>query len=72
LGAGLAEYTMRLALAEMALRWEFEPARVDYDVRRNIAMGPRYGVPLRIKAQRQPNWAITHSAVQGEFEHVHA
>jgi cytochrome P450 len=72
LGAGLAEYTMRLALAEIMLHWEFEPARADHDVRRNIAMGPRYGVPLRIKAQRQPDWAITHSEVRGELEHVHA
>jgi cytochrome P450 len=72
LGAGLAEYTLRLALAEIALRWEFEPARVDRDVRRNIAMGPRYGVPLRIKAERQPNWAGVNSTVRGELEYVHA
>ena len=55
LGAGLAEYTMRLALFEAALNWDFEPAREDYDARLNVAMGPKYGIPLRIKARRTPN-----------------
>jgi cytochrome P450 len=54
LGAGLAEYTMRIALAEMVLHWDFEAAAVDRDIRHDLAMGPKYGVPLRIKARRQP------------------
>jgi cytochrome P450 family 110 len=54
LGAGLAEYTSRLALAEIVSHWDFEPARADRDTRLNVAMGPRRGVPLRITAQRKP------------------
>lgn len=56
LGAGLAEYSIRIALAEIAINWEFEPAGTDRDVRLNIAMGPKHGVRLRIKAKRTPNW----------------
>ena len=55
IGAALAEYEMRIALAEMVLHWEFEPAAVERDVRHDVAMGPKYGVPLRIKARRSPN-----------------
>jgi cytochrome P450 len=51
LGSGLAEYTMRITLAEIALRWELESASVDRDIRHDLAMGPKYGVPLRIKAR---------------------
>lgn len=56
IGAGLAEYSARIALAEIAIHWEFEPAGVDRDVRLNIAMGPKHGVRLRIKSRRNPNW----------------
>jgi len=56
LGAGLAEYSMRIALAEIALNWEFESVGEDRDVRLNIAMGPKHGVRLRIKSKRNPNW----------------
>jgi len=52
MGAGLASYTMRLALFELAQTWDYELAGKDYDMRRNIAMGPRHGVRLRIKAKR--------------------
>ena len=55
LGAGLAEYTMRITLAEIVSQWDFEPARVDYDTRLNVAMGPKYGIPLRIKGKYIPN-----------------
>lgn len=54
LGAGLAEYTMRLSLAEMVRQWDFEPAGLDYDARLNVAMGPKHGIPLRIR-ERQPS-----------------
>jgi cytochrome P450 len=56
MGAGLAEYSTRIALAEMALNWEFEPAAEEHDARLNIAMGPKRGVRLRIKSRRIPNW----------------
>jgi cytochrome P450 len=55
LGAGLAEYTMRITLAEVVTRWDFEPASIDYDTRLNVAMGPKYGIPLRIKGKYIPN-----------------
>ena len=48
LGAGLAEYTMRISLAEAVRTWTFEAAAVDRDIRHDIAMGPKLGVPLRI------------------------
>jgi cytochrome P450 len=49
MGAGLAEYTMRIALAEVITHWDIEAAVEDFDTRRNIAMGPKYGIRLRIK-----------------------
>jgi len=55
IGAALAEYEMRIALAEMVLHWDFEPAAVERDVRHDVAMGPKKGVPLRIKARCSPN-----------------
>lgn len=51
LGAGLAQYTMRIALAEIVTRWDFEPIGIDHDVRVNIAMGPQHGVRLHLKAR---------------------
>ena len=57
LGAGLAEYSMRIALAEIVTHWEFEPVGVDYDTRRNIAMGPKHGIKLRIQARRNPHYS---------------
>ena len=48
MGAGLAEYTLRLALAEAVTHWDFETTGVDKDIRHDLAMGPKYGVPLRI------------------------
>ncbi len=52
MGAGLAEYSMRIALAEIAMRWDFEPAGMDYDIRLNVAMGPQKGIPVRIKNRK--------------------
>ena len=52
MGAGLAEYTLCLALAEAATHWNFETAGVDKDIRHDLAMGPKYGVPLRIIGRR--------------------
>jgi cytochrome P450 len=52
MGAGLAEYTLRLALAEAVTHWDFETAGVDKDIRHDLAMGPKYGVPLRIIGRR--------------------
>src|SRR5262245_50738038 len=54
LGAGLADSTLRIGVAEATMGWLFEPARVDHDTRHDLAMGPKYGVPLRILGRRQP------------------
>jgi cytochrome P450 len=53
LGAGLSDFEMRIALAEIVMHWDFEPAAVERDVRHDIAMGSRRGVPLRITARRE-------------------
>jgi len=52
LGSGLSDYEMRIALAEIASHWNFEPATVEIETRHDIAMGPKNGVPLRILGQR--------------------
>jgi cytochrome P450 family 110 len=54
LGAALSDYEMRISLAEIVSAWSFEPARVERDIRHDIAMGPKTGVPLRITARRNP------------------
>ena len=48
LGAGLSDYEMRIVLAEIVTHWEFEPAAVEQDIRHDLAMGPKNGVPLHI------------------------
>jgi len=53
LGAVLGEYEMRSAVAEMALGWDFAPAKTEREIRHNLAMGPKYGVRLQINRRRQ-------------------
>lgn len=53
LGAALAEYSMRIALAEIVQCWDFEPDGVDKDVRLNVANGPQKGIPIRIQGRRK-------------------
>src|SRR6185436_13794269 len=67
MGAGLAEYTLRLSLAEIALHWEFEPASLDYDSRHDLAMSPKYGVPLRILGRRTPRQAVEAMVLEKEL-----
>lgn len=52
LGAALSEYETRISLAEMVLAWDFETAAIDYDVRHDVAMGPKNGVRLNITRRR--------------------
>ncbi len=52
LGSGLSDYEMRIALAEIVTRWEFEPSAIEREIRHDIAMGPKNGVRLRIKGRR--------------------
>jgi len=54
LGAGLSDFEMRIALAEIVTHWDFEPARVEQEIRHDIAMGPKAGVPLRLLDRRAP------------------
>ena len=67
LGAALSEYETRISLAEMVLRWDFETAATDHDVRHDVAMGPKYGVRLRIlprqSAHPQPS-ELMKTAIQ--------
>ncbi len=70
LGAGLSDYEMRIALAEIALRWDFEPAAVELDIRHDIAMGPKHGVLLRIKARRQLGHSSVFSVAREEAVHA--
>jgi cytochrome P450 len=53
LGAAFSDYEMRIALACVVTRWEFEPAGNEREVRHNIAMGPGHGVRLRVKRRRR-------------------
>jgi cytochrome P450 len=52
IGAALSDYEVRISLAEIVMRWDFEPATVEHDVRHDIGMGPRKGVRLRILGRR--------------------
>jgi cytochrome P450 len=60
LGGALAEYTMRIATAEAVLGWDFETAGVDRDVRLDLTMGPKFGVPLRILRDRRSESRTNH------------
>ena len=52
LGAGLAEYSMRIALAEIVMSWDFEAAGADRDIRYNVACGPEKRIPIRLIGRR--------------------
>jgi cytochrome P450 len=52
LGAALSDYEMRLALATIVTRWEFENIGEEREVRQNLGMGPKYGVRLRLGRRR--------------------
>ena len=52
LGMALAEYQLRLALADIVTRWDLAPDGEDQDVRRNIGMGPKHGLLMRVVGRR--------------------
>jgi cytochrome P450 len=52
LGAAFSDYEMRIALAAIVTRWEFELAGGERETRHNIAMGPKHGVRVRMKRRR--------------------
>jgi hypothetical protein len=70
LGAGLAEYTMRIAVAECVTRWNFTSPTMDRDIRNDLAMGPKYGAPLRIIDRREQKSASA-SRPSKTLEKVH-
>jgi cytochrome P450 len=67
LGAALSDYEMRIALAEIVTRWEFAPAAPEVEIRHDIAMGPKHGVPLRVTARRAP---APNAAARGAAVHA--
>jgi cytochrome P450 len=69
LGAALSDYEMRIALAEIVTGWDFEPAVPEVEIRHDIAMGSRHGVPLRVVARRTPGLAPA-SAAPGDALHA--
>jgi cytochrome P450 len=60
LGSGLSDYEMRIALAQIVMRWEFEPTATESEIRHDIAMGPKHGVRLRINSRYNP-WVSTYA-----------
>ena len=53
MGAGLAEYSMRITLAEIVTQWDFEPTEIDSDIRLNVGMGPKKRIPVRVDRRRK-------------------
>ncbi|MDZ4858508.1 MAG: cytochrome P450, partial [Candidatus Hydrogenedentes bacterium] len=53
IGASLAAFEIRVALATIVMRWELESLGTERDARKNIVMGPKRGVPMRVTARRQ-------------------
>jgi cytochrome P450 len=52
LGATLSDYEMRIALATIATRWEFEIVGEEKEIRHNIGTGPKHGVRMRVAGRR--------------------
>jgi cytochrome P450 len=51
-GAHLSDYEMRIALAMIVTRWEFEIVGEDKEIRHNIGTGPKRGVRTRVAGGR--------------------
>jgi cytochrome P450 len=56
LGAAFAEAELAIALAEIVSRWELQLATAEPEraIRRNVTMGPKNGVRVRVVGPRQP------------------
>ncbi len=63
LGSGLAEFSMRIVLAEVVQHWDFETAAEDFDTRHDLAMGPQKGVPLRILGHLSEGLSLSHANI---------
>jgi cytochrome P450 len=53
IGAAFAEYQVRVALATIVTRWELDALGKDREARKNLSMGPKRGVPMRVLGRRQ-------------------
>lgn len=52
LGAAFSNFEARIVLGTLVSGFELEPLAVDARVRRNITMGPKDGVPMRVVGRR--------------------
>jgi cytochrome P450 family 110 len=54
LGAHLSDCEIRVVLAAIVTKLDFESLREDYDVRHSIGSGARYGIQMRFSQRREP------------------
>src|SRR5579863_4260177 len=56
LGAAFAQAELAIAVAEIASQWELELASAEPEkaIRRNLTMGPKHGVRVRVVGRRAP------------------
>jgi cytochrome P450 len=52
LGAALSDFEMRVTLATIVSRWDFEVIGEELERRTNLATGPRNGVRMRLTGRR--------------------
>lgn len=53
LGAALSDFEMRLTVATLVAEWDFESLREEKKVRRDLGMGAKYGVRMRVTPRRR-------------------
>jgi len=51
IGAAFSDYQMRISLATIIERWDIESLEEERESRQNLGMGPKRGVPMRVKAR---------------------
>jgi cytochrome P450 family 110 len=54
LGAALSDYEMRIVLATIVTRWQYEITGEEQEPRHNIGTGPKHGVRMRVIGFRSP------------------
>jgi hypothetical protein len=57
---------MKISLAEIATRWEFEPAGVEREIRHDIAMGPKNGCLGCESKENEPQLKLRILKQEGE------
>jgi cytochrome P450 len=48
MGAALSDFEMRLTVATLVSKWNFESLREEEEVRHDLGVGAKFGVPVRI------------------------